>query len=179
MPVEAGDFHAVVVFARNLSPPRESRHNGQEADADDHVQRMKAGHKEIKTHEQLNGVLRCAAQAFQSRVEVQPGNHVFVPFVKIFGELHPEKSDPENNSGGEKSDEWAVLTFSRGVDSHGHGKAAGQQHKHHRSSEIDFESVTSRSESGVIKRSVDDVVREDTTKKQHLGGQENPHAEIA
>jgi hypothetical protein len=39
--------------------------------------------------------------------------------------------------------------------------------------------VTSGSESGVIKRSVDDVAGKDATKKQHLGGQENPHAEIA
>src|SRR4029077_6884922 len=98
---------------------------------------------------------------------------------EIFRELHPKKSDAENNGGGEKSDQWPVPTFPCRVDSHGHGKAACQQHKHHRSSEIDFEPATSGSESGVIKRSIDDVTGEDATKEQHLGGEENPHAEIA
>ena len=35
------------------------------------------------------------------------------------------------------------------------------------------------SKAGVIQRAIDDVCREQTAEKEHLGGEKDPHAEIA
>src|SRR5438270_13746101 len=51
MPIKAGNFHAIVIFRRDFPDPRQNRHDTKQADADDHVQGMQAGHKKVKTHE--------------------------------------------------------------------------------------------------------------------------------
>src|SRR5688500_13593447 len=53
MPVETGHFNGVVVVLRVRSFPHFRRDPRHETDADDHVERMDPGHREIEEEEDL------------------------------------------------------------------------------------------------------------------------------
>src|ERR1051326_1231911 len=59
VPVEAADLDRIVVLARNRAAVSEPPHDADDADADDHVERVKPGHHELQREEDhsLTGIL--------------------------------------------------------------------------------------------------------------------------
>src|SRR6266849_8404322 len=65
VPVESGNLDRRVILRPEAPAPRHDRHHGQQSDADDHVQRVHAGHGEIDPVEQLDIMDRSAGNQMQ------------------------------------------------------------------------------------------------------------------
>ena len=79
----------------------------------------------------------------------------------------------------QEHDQHGALAFARGVHAHGHGEAAEEQDEGHGRAERSVQAVAAGSKAGVVQRAIDDVCREQAAEEEHLGGEKNPHAEIA
>src|SRR5438270_4461469 len=78
VPVEAHDLDGAVVLGAEIAAPRPHDHPDQEAGADDHVQRVQAGHAPVKRHEELH--LR-RERGHLVPCEVRAGEEAFVEML--------------------------------------------------------------------------------------------------
>src|SRR2546423_9773650 len=84
VPVQAHHFDGTVILRTEMSAPCAPDHPEQEADADDHVQRMQSGQAPVENHEELNlrrelrNLMPCEAHAREE--SLSPVRVVLVSF---------------------------------------------------------------------------------------------------
>src|SRR5437667_12258892 len=78
VPVQAGDLHPGVALGPEVPLDRLHEHPGHDAQADDHVERVQTGHREVEREEDAR--LRTPLAELR-RVEARPGHQVVVPLL--------------------------------------------------------------------------------------------------
>ena len=101
VPVEAADFDRGVLFWGEASLPGHGQQPGKNPEADDHVQRVQAGHDEIEREENLRvarvGVLPgMAGDRHMIETERRAGDVMLFEFVFVFDALDAEKDQPSS-----------------------------------------------------------------------------------
>src|SRR6267154_2965355 len=100
MPVQTDIFYGRVVFRRKAAARRFFDQPNEQACADDHVQRVEAGHAEVERKEKL-GMGVGAGIGPRLELEIQAGDMVLDVFVVILDGLDAKTARAEDQSGDE------------------------------------------------------------------------------
>src|SRR5207302_2264924 len=206
VPVEAHDFHGVVVLRGEAGTKRNLDEPDEEAGADNHVQGMQAGHGEIERKIKLSVgidigvVLRILGRSgfFQflsfggnflgvigrqgmpgviPNIEIAAGDEMVVEFLLVFDDLDAEEDAAESKRGNQKTGDQRFLADLRGPNGHGHGQAAQDEHGGVDGAEFDVQGVAAYAESGEVFVAVYGVGQEHAAEEQNFGDQKDPHAQ--
>src|SRR6185503_11144037 len=90
VPVEAADLDRVAVLPGNHAPPRPPQHHAHDAETDDHVQRVNAGHHEIQREEDLR-----LPEMFGLELKPETRHVVLGELGVVLERLDPQKHGPE------------------------------------------------------------------------------------
>src|SRR5208337_1216979 len=100
VPVQPADLHRRVVFRSEAPPPCRVQKPGENADADDHVQRVQSGHDEVKREINLR-VLRVGHLIRMARnrlleLETGSGNVMQLKLFLVFIGLDAQESESQD-----------------------------------------------------------------------------------
>src|SRR5579862_2623791 len=148
MPIQAADLDRRIVLGRKSALPRHGKQPGKNSETNNHVQRVNAGHHEVKGEKNLSvagiSVLPgVSGNRHMFKAKGSAGDVMFFELILVFFSLDAEKSEAQQHSDAE----------------HGVDRLAG------------------RSEISKVPVAVNQIRAEHAAKKHHLGGQKNPHAQ--
>src|SRR5713101_985306 len=201
MPVEPDELHGRVVVRRKAPAKRLLDQPDQQARSNNHVQGVKPGHTKIEREIELGvgvevripregllqlfllpldhlgsvrggGILRMIVD-----VEAVTRNQVVLELLRILDDLDAEKCAAEDQRKNQENRNLRLLAGLRSPHGHGHGKAAGDQHRGIKSAEFQIEGIAADAESDPEDVEVDGVGQEEAAEKQDFGHQEHPHPE--
>src|SRR5436190_20226513 len=86
VPVETADLDRAVIPGGDRPVPRPAQHDGHDAEADDHVQRVEAGHQEIEREKDLR-----VREILPLELKRWTGNVVFDERLEVLEALDAEK----------------------------------------------------------------------------------------
>jgi len=177
MPVETADVERRVVVCGEAAAGGHDDEDGENAEADDHVKGVQAGHKEIEDHEHLD--LRLVGTPAGKHLEGNARDDVFkVIVIPLEIELDADEREAEEHREDEPGDDGG-FAFARlgGMDGHDHGQAAANENGGVGGAKFHFEQMAADFKGLRMKRAVDDVGAEKSAKKHDFGDEESPHAE--
>src|SRR5438045_1906384 len=111
-------------------------------------------------------------------MKTQSRHQQLVPFVAIFSEFQTQEQNSENDSQEQKKDQRLSLAYLCRTNRHGHGEAAAQEYGSHNRADVGFQQTAAGLKILKVDFAVDDITSENSAEKQHLGCQENPHAQF-
>ncbi len=186
VPVEPHDLDRGVVLGAVGAPPRQERDPQDDRHADDHVERVEAGHPEVEREVDLRVAALGALQVEGGGVEalagdeapgVRPVAEAGADLVAVLEVLHPEEDAAEEDGREQEPDDPALLPDRREVDGHRHGEAGADQDERVGEADLPAEVVAARGEGRRVHGAVDRVRREEPAEEEHLLGDEDPHPE--
>src|SRR5262245_29292470 len=105
VPVETADLNRIRVLTRDGTVPRPNHHPGQDAEPDDHVQSMEAGHDEIQREENLR-----VAEILLLELKAWPWNVMLDELLVVFDALDTQKGRAQQHRQTEKHQELRAVT---------------------------------------------------------------------
>src|SRR2546425_8683672 len=113
VPVEAHHFHRGVIVRTEVTAPGAPDEPQQQTNADNHVQRVQAGHPPVEDHEQFD--LRRELRMLMPG-EVRSGKQTFVPMCVVLVALDGQKDAAEEERDNEHSYSSAAVRQLRVAD---------------------------------------------------------------
>ena len=144
----------------------------QQAQADDHVQGVHAGHREVEREEELGAPADLAGE-----MEVRSGDEVMLPLRRVLEVLDHQEGDSQEAGGVEPVDERLDLPQLRGTHSQRHGEGAPDEDDGVESTELDRKLVAAGREGVRVLPAVEQVTHEQAAEEHDLLHQKEPHPE--
>ncbi len=104
MPVEPGQFHWEVILRGEPATPGEEDENSQDANSNNHVERVHTCHGEIERKKDLR-MLGVGPLVDKGRT----GDHMLMKLVGVFDDLDPKKHRAKRNGTQQESDQQLAL----------------------------------------------------------------------
>src|SRR5258708_29561221 len=181
VPVEAADFDGSVVFGSEASFPGCKEKPEKNAEADDHVQRVQAGHNEIKSEENLRMSRICVLAGMPwnllfLKTEGSAGNVMLVKLVFIFDPFDAEEGETEKHGAGKAADQEGSASGLRRPHGEHHGQTAANEDRGVGCAERHVDGFAGGREVCEVPVAVNQICAEQSPAKNKFGGEENPHA---
>src|SRR5271168_333801 len=162
----------------------------QEANTDNHVERVHAGHREIEEEEDLRLLRhvrrkRLLFQAIRVRIDelrdikVSAWNMVLLPLLVVLVVLDAKEHQPEYRREDEEDNKQTPLPDLSSPDTQRHKKAGADQHSRIRRAQRNTELVRCNDKGIVVPVAIQQVREEQSTEEHDFGQQEEPHPEGA
>src|ERR1019366_3272008 len=131
VPVETAHLERRVVLGCEAAFPCHDQEPGEEAESDDHVEGVQAGHDEVQSKENLGvlrvGVLTAMARNLLMKAEGSAGNVMLIELVFIFDSFDTEEDASEKHGEREHGEEKPATRRLRGPDGEHDGQAAADE----------------------------------------------------
>src|SRR5262245_6686627 len=157
---------------RELAPSGQNDQYRHQANADDHMDRVCAGHDEIENVEDAR-VIRVGAVPDK----VFAGNQVFFVFVVVLEKLDREEHDAKRRRADKESNQSPLVAQLNLVNCHRHDEAAAEQDRHVDRSESNIKVTTRLTERAGKLSAIDRISEKERAEEQDLGCEEYPHSE--
>ena len=182
VPVQSAHFHGGVVFRSEASPPSGKQEPSEEADADDHMQRVQSGHDEVKREINLrvtpvSHLVGMSGNWHVVELEARARDVMLLELLGIFRGFDAEEGEAENDGEHEAADEHGALALLCGVDGKDDGQATADQHGGVGGAEFPAERLAGGGEVAEVRETVNQVGAEQTSEEHDFGAEEDPHAE--
>src|SRR5258708_3844621 len=181
VPVEAADFDGSVVFGSEASFPGCEEKPEKNAEPDDHVERVQAGHNEIKSEENLRmtrvRVLAAMPWNFLVKTKRSAGNVMLVKLVFIFDPFDAEKGETEKHGGGKAGDQEDSASSLRRPHGEHNGQTAANEDRGVGCAEGHVDGFAGGSEVCEVPVAVNQIRAKQSPEEHDFGREENPHAQ--
>ena len=152
------------------------------AEADDHVQRVQAGHDEIEREENLRvariGVLAgMPGNWLVVETERRAGHVMLHELVSVLDALDAEEGETEQHGDDEADNQQRAARGLRGPDGEHYGQAAADEHGGVGGAERHVDGFAGGGEVSEIPAAVNQVGAEQAAEEHDFGGEEDPHAQ--
>ncbi len=122
VPVETADLDRARVFLGNGAVQRPHEHPQHDAETDDHVQRVQAGHHEIEREEDLR-----VPEVFGFETEVRARDVMLHELVVVLDALDPQERRSQDHRHDQESDQLPAVAGLRRVHGQRHRQTAGDE----------------------------------------------------
>ena len=171
MPVQAGELDRAVVVAVVRAAEGLPHEHGENGDADDHVERVQAGHHEVQREEDLR-----VGVAFED--ERRPGHQVLVELVAVLDRLDPEEDRAEHDREDEEHHLRPAPAELRAVHRERHREARADEDGGVEAAEGDVEVMARLRERLRVREAIHGVHEKEPAEEEDLLRDEHPHAEL-
>src|SRR5580700_3178202 len=182
VPVKSADLDWSVPLRGEASLPRHDQKPEKDAQADDHVQRVQAGHHKVKREEQLR-VMRIGVLAGMSgdrhviETERSAGDVMLLKFFYVFNAFDAKEHDAEQHGDDETNNQQRAARSLRGPDGKDYRQTAADQYRGIGRAQAHVDRLAGRGEVSKIQAAVDQVRAEQAAEKHDFRGEEDPHAQ--
>src|ERR1019366_7170515 len=181
VPVETAHLERRVVLGCEAAFPCHDQEPGEEAESDDHVEGVQAGHDEVQSKENLGvlrvGVLTAMARNLLMKAEGSAGNVMLIELVFIFDSFDTEEDASEKHGEREHGEEKPATRRLRGPDGEHDGHAAADEDGGVGAAESSVDGRAGGGEISEVPTAINQVGAEQAAEEHNFGGEEDPHAE--
>src|ERR1700728_450189 len=182
VPVEATDFDGRVIFGGETTLPRHKQEPGKKTEADNHMQRVQAGHNEVERKENLGmarvGVLvRMARNRYVIEAEGWPRNVVFFEFFFILDALDAQECEPEEHRDHEAADQQPATSRLRSPNRKNNRQTTADEDSGVCGAKRSIDRLAGGAEISEIPPAINQIGAEQTAEEHDFSAQENPHSE--
>src|SRR6266852_4047449 len=187
VPVQSCVFNGRVVLGSVFAAPRHVGKESEQADADNHVQGVHAGHRKVEREIHF-GVMRVGILAFRLGellltgkqfviAEAGSGDVMLLEFFGVFVGLDAQKDETQKDGSDEPEDEGHALANLGGTNRQNHGQAGADEYHRVYRAEFNVQLLTGGTEVHKILVAVNQVSAEHAAEEHDFLGEEYPHAQ--